>query len=98
MTALARSGNKQAFDALLERYQAMATRIAQGMVGQEEIARELVQEAFLAAYLSLHQLRSDTRRRFIPEHSLQARRPDTLFYAAPSPLPGRLALFLKGKL
>lgn len=60
LTALARSGDKQAFGELLERYQAMAIRIARGMVGQEEIARELVQEAFLAAYLSLHQLRDET--------------------------------------
>src|SRR5947209_19507049 len=37
----------------------MALRIAQGMVRQEEVARELVQEAWLAAYLSLHQLRDE---------------------------------------
>lgn len=61
LVALARGGNKQAFGELLERYQHMALNIARRMVGQEELARELVQEAFLAAYLSLAQLREDGR-------------------------------------
>jgi RNA polymerase sigma factor (sigma-70 family) len=61
LVQLARSGDKQAFGELLQRYQAMAMSIARSMLGQEEVARELVQEAFLAAYLSLRQLREDTR-------------------------------------
>ena len=61
LVTLARAGNKEAFSELLARYQPMALRIAQGMVRQEEVARELVQEAWLAAYLSLHQLRDEER-------------------------------------
>ena len=61
LVTLARAGDKEAFGELLARYQPMALRIAQGMVRQEEVARELVQEAWLAAYLSLHQLRDEER-------------------------------------
>ncbi len=61
LVVLARGGDKQAFGELLQRYQQMAQHIARNMVGQEEIARELAQEALLAAYLSLHQLRENTR-------------------------------------
>jgi RNA polymerase sigma factor (sigma-70 family) len=61
LVTLARAGDKEAFGELLARYQSMALRIAQGMVRQEEVARELVQEAWLAAYLSLHQLRDGER-------------------------------------
>lgn len=57
LIAQVRAGEKQAFGELLERYQDMALRVARGMVEREDVARELVQEAFLAAYLSLHQLR-----------------------------------------
>ncbi len=42
LTALARSGDKQASGELLERYQAMAMRIARGMVGQEEKENHLI--------------------------------------------------------
>ncbi len=61
LVILARAGDKEAFGELLGRYQPMALRIAHGMVRQEEVARELVQEAWLAAYLSLHQLRDEER-------------------------------------
>ena len=61
LVALARSGDKSAFGQLIERYQPMARRIAIGMVGNENIARELVQEALLQAYLSLNRLRDDER-------------------------------------
>jgi RNA polymerase sigma-70 factor (ECF subfamily) len=57
----ARRGDKQAFNELLDRYQQMAMRVAQAMVKQEEVARDLVQEAFLAAYLSLEQLKDESR-------------------------------------
>lgn len=60
LVALARSGDKQAFGELLQRYQQMALHIARSMVRQEEIAHELAQEALLAAYLSLHQLRENS--------------------------------------
>ncbi len=61
LVALARSGNKDAFSQLIERYQLMAKRIALGMIAREDIARELVQEAILEAYLSLDHLRDNAR-------------------------------------
>ena len=59
LVALARSGDKGAFGILVERYQRMAERIAKGVVGNEEISRELAQEALLQAYLSIDRLRND---------------------------------------
>ena len=61
LVALARSGDKDAFSQLIERYQQMVRRIALGMVAHEEIARELAQEALLQAYLSLDHLRDSSR-------------------------------------
>lgn len=61
LVALARSGNKEAFGELIERYQQMVRRIALGMVAHEEVARDLAQEAILQAYLSLDHLRDSTR-------------------------------------
>jgi RNA polymerase sigma factor (sigma-70 family) len=61
LVALARSGDKNAFGQLIERYQQMVKRIALGMIADEEIARELAQEARLQAYLSLDHLRDNTR-------------------------------------
>jgi RNA polymerase sigma factor (sigma-70 family) len=61
LVALARSGEKDAFGELIERYEMMARRIAVGMVADEDIAREMVQEAILQAFLSLHSLRDETR-------------------------------------
>jgi len=51
----------QAFTLLIERYQVMALFIAQRYAGNREIAQELVQEALLQAYLSLHRLRDPAR-------------------------------------
>jgi RNA polymerase sigma factor (sigma-70 family) len=61
LVALARRGEREAFGQLVERYERMARRIAFGMVANEEVARELAQEAILAAYLSLAHLRDETR-------------------------------------
>jgi RNA polymerase sigma factor (sigma-70 family) len=61
LVALARSGDKEAFSQLIERYQLMAKRISLGMIAREDIARELVQEAILEAYLSLDHLRDNAR-------------------------------------
>jgi RNA polymerase sigma factor (sigma-70 family) len=61
LVALARSGDKNAFGQLIERYQQMVKRIALGMIADEEIARELAQEAILQVYLSLDHLRDNTR-------------------------------------
>jgi RNA polymerase sigma factor (sigma-70 family) len=60
LVLLARSGNKEAFGVLIERYQPMARRIAFGILAQEDWVLEVIQEAFLAAYLSLDQLREPT--------------------------------------
>ncbi len=59
LVALARSGSKEAFGRLVERYQPMAHHVALGMVANEDIARELAQEAVLQAYLSLDHLRDE---------------------------------------
>src|SRR6266571_372673 len=61
LVALARSGNKEAFGQLIDRHQARAMRVARGMVRNEDVAQELVQEAMLQAYLSLDRLREDDR-------------------------------------
>jgi RNA polymerase sigma factor (sigma-70 family) len=61
LVALARAGDKGAFGRLVERYQQMAKYIAVRMVANEDIARELAQEAMLQAYLSLDHLRDDER-------------------------------------
>jgi RNA polymerase sigma factor (sigma-70 family) len=59
LVTLARSGDKNAFGRLAERYQQMARRVAACMVSDEDMARELTQEAMLQAYLSLSHLRDD---------------------------------------
>ena len=61
LVALAREGDKHAFGQLIERYTQMVKYIVVGKVANEEIARELVQETFLHAYLSLNHLRDDSR-------------------------------------
>jgi RNA polymerase sigma factor (sigma-70 family) len=52
----AQAGDKQAFGQLIEQYEHMANQLAHRMVGDQEMARELTQEAMLQAYLSLPQL------------------------------------------
>ncbi len=61
LVALARKGDKHAFGQLIERYTQMVKRVVIGKIANEEIARELVQETFLHAYLSLSHLREDMR-------------------------------------
>lgn len=60
LVVLARSGEKEAFGQLITRYQLLAHRIAVGMVANEDIAQDLVQEAMLQAYLSLNHLQKDS--------------------------------------
>src|SRR5690242_9001601 len=50
-----------AFPLLIERYQVMVLLIALRCIGDREIAHEMVQEAFLQAYLSLRRLRDPAR-------------------------------------
>lgn len=61
LVARARGGDKEAFGRLVERLEPTARRIAVRMVGDREVASELVQEAALQAYLSLGRLRDDAR-------------------------------------
>ena len=51
-------GDKSAFGKLVLRYQPMAQQIANRMIGNEDLAQELVQDAMLQAYLSLNKLRN----------------------------------------
>jgi RNA polymerase sigma factor (sigma-70 family) len=57
----AQAGNKDAFGQLVRRYQLMAIGVSMRMVAEEEIARELAQEAMLQAYLSLEDLQDASR-------------------------------------
>lgn len=61
LVARTRADQIDAFRGLIERYQPMAFHLARRMVGKEEVAHELVQEALLQAYLSLDRLRDDAR-------------------------------------
>lgn len=61
LVALARCGDKTAFSHLIKRHQTLALRLAQKMMSRRDIAKELVQEAFLQAYLSLDRFRDDNK-------------------------------------
>ncbi len=61
LVLLACMGNQDASNELIRRYQAGIKRVALKIVGQEELASEIAQEAFLTAYLSLGQLRDPSR-------------------------------------
>ena len=54
---LARQGDTAAFGQLVLRYQSIAQYIANRMIGNEDLAQELVQDAMLQAYISLKKLR-----------------------------------------
>ena len=59
LVILSRQGDKAAFGYLIERYQALASRIALRMVTVQDVAEDLVQEAMLQAYLSLRDLQNE---------------------------------------
>jgi RNA polymerase sigma-70 factor, ECF subfamily len=61
LVSLSRQGNKAAFSQLVLRYQPMALGLATRIVGDRDVAQELVQEAMLQAYLSLAKLHDPTR-------------------------------------
>jgi RNA polymerase sigma factor (sigma-70 family) len=61
LVALAGKGDRDAFGELARRYQTMARRFAMRLIADEDMARELAQEAILQAYLSLDQLRDPSR-------------------------------------
>jgi RNA polymerase sigma factor (sigma-70 family) len=58
---LSRQGDKAAFGQLVLRYQPMAQRLAIRVIGNEDLAQELVQDAMLQAYLSLEKLNDPNR-------------------------------------
>jgi len=58
---LSRQGNKAAFGQLVLRYQPMAQRLATRVIGNGNLAQELVQDAMLQAYFSLEKLNDPTR-------------------------------------
>lgn len=61
LVTLARNGDKDAFGLLSQRYQMIARRLAMRLVGNEDCAQDLAQEAMLQAYLSLDHLREPAR-------------------------------------
>jgi RNA polymerase sigma factor (sigma-70 family) len=61
LVVLARSGDKDAFGLLAERYQMLAHRFATRLITDADLAQELAQEAMLQAYLSLDHLRDPAR-------------------------------------
>lgn len=58
---LSQRGSKAAFGQLVLRYQPMAQRLATRVIGDRDLAQELVQDAMLQAYLSLDKLNDPTR-------------------------------------
>jgi RNA polymerase sigma-70 factor (ECF subfamily) len=55
----ARQGDLEAFDAIMMKYEGRLLRYLTGMVGDVEVARELCQDTFLAAYQALPRLHGD---------------------------------------
>ena len=53
LVARIRAGDEDAFESLMTRYQAPLFRYLRGLVGDQEQARDLVQETFLRAYRSI---------------------------------------------
>lgn len=61
LVVLARSGDADGFRVLVSRYRAMAMSVALHLSGDREAAEDLVQEATLAAFVSLDRLRDPDR-------------------------------------
>lgn len=61
LVALARSGDAEGFRVLVSRYRAMAMSVALHLSGDREAAQDIVQEATLAAFVSLGRLRDPAR-------------------------------------
>lgn len=60
LTARAQGGDREAFDALVDRYKKEIFRLAYRFAGNAEDAHDLAQEVFLKAYLSLGAFRGDS--------------------------------------
>jgi len=61
LAARAAAGETPAFDALVGRYQSRVYRLACRLTGNEGDAKDVLQEAFLAAYRGLRGFRADSR-------------------------------------
>jgi len=61
LVSAALAGEKDAFCALVRRYQDFAYGLAVGMLSDFDLAQDVVQEAFLAAYCSLRKLKDPAR-------------------------------------
>jgi RNA polymerase sigma-70 factor (ECF subfamily) len=59
--ARARQGDLEAFDAIMARYETRLLRFLAGLVTDIEIARELCQDTFLAAYQALPRTKGEVR-------------------------------------
>jgi RNA polymerase sigma-70 factor (ECF subfamily) len=57
----ARSGDEEAFRLIFERYARSIIRFIYGMVGEADLAEELMQETFVRAYNSRTNLRDDSK-------------------------------------
>src|SRR5437764_4669713 len=62
LVARCRAGERDAFGELVERYQQRLVRYVRGLVGNEEDARDVAQEAFVRSYT--HLARFDASRSF----------------------------------
>jgi RNA polymerase sigma factor (sigma-70 family) len=76
---LARGGDSRAFGELVERFQPMAQRYALALLRDPGLAEDASQEAFVDAFLHLHQLREDAAfpgwfRRVVRKHADRQRR------------------------
>ena len=56
-----RSGEREAFAVLVDRYGSMAYTVAYRLVGDADAANDLAQEGFIAAYQNLRQFRAGSR-------------------------------------
>ncbi|HKY04140.1 MAG TPA: sigma-70 family RNA polymerase sigma factor, partial [Blastocatellia bacterium] len=61
LTARARRGDEDAFRQIFERYGRPIISFIYDMVGQRELAEELMQETFVRAYKNLGGLREETK-------------------------------------
>ena len=61
LVTAAREGDRQAFDELVRRTYAATFTLAYRLVGNEEDARDVTQEAYLRAYRGLRRFRGDAR-------------------------------------
>jgi RNA polymerase sigma-70 factor, ECF subfamily len=56
-----RNGDASAFEELVKKYDAKLYRVAQGIIHNHEDAEEVVQTAFLKAYLNLHRFQGNAK-------------------------------------